>query len=311
MARNGSGVYSLPTGQPVVTGTTISSTVFNTLTTDLANALTTSIASDGQTAMSANLPMGSNKVTGLGAATVVGDAIRFEQAGTLALTQGAAASGANSDITSLGNNASTIYTTGGTSTAYTIAPAPAITAYTTGQSFFVNFNAASGASPTLQISGIATPPQLVKENADGTYSNIVLGDVPINHRSRITLIGTTQALVERLGASLNGGQSGAAPVYGIRAWATFNGTTAGTNAPTAGGNVATIQRVAAGTYNVTFTTPMPTAFYSVSVVSRNNPSATIAYAVGAVPTAGGFQLLVFTATPAVADSDIVMISVVC
>lgn len=90
--RNGNGVYVLPTGQPVVTGTTISSSTFNTLTTDLANALTTSIASDGQTAMTANLPMGGNKLTGLAAATVAGDAVRFEQA---------AASGANSDITSL------------------------------------------------------------------------------------------------------------------------------------------------------------------------------------------------------------------
>ena len=79
MSRNGVGIYVLPTGQPVVTGTTISSATFNTLTTDLANALTTSIATDGQTAMSANLPMGGNKVTGLAAATVAGDAVRFEQ----------------------------------------------------------------------------------------------------------------------------------------------------------------------------------------------------------------------------------------
>ena len=107
MSRNGSGIYTLPSGQPVVTGTTISSTTFNTLTTDLANALTTSIASDGQTAMSGNLPMGGNKLTGLAAATIAGDAARYEQIGALALSQGVqpsgsyAASGANSDITSL------------------------------------------------------------------------------------------------------------------------------------------------------------------------------------------------------------------
>lgn len=49
MARNGSGTYNLPAGQPVVTGTTISSTTFNTLTADLATALTQSISADGQT----------------------------------------------------------------------------------------------------------------------------------------------------------------------------------------------------------------------------------------------------------------------
>ena len=55
MARNGSGTYSLPAGQPVVTGTSISSTVFNTLTSDLASALTTSVSSDGQTPITGGL----------------------------------------------------------------------------------------------------------------------------------------------------------------------------------------------------------------------------------------------------------------
>jgi hypothetical protein len=65
MARNGSGTYVLPVGQPVVTGTTIGSSTFNTLTSDIANALTTSICTDGQTPMAANLPMGNNAITGL------------------------------------------------------------------------------------------------------------------------------------------------------------------------------------------------------------------------------------------------------
>lgn len=120
----------------------------------------------------------------------------------LVLSTGAPVSGAdapvNTNITSMGNNTSTIYTTAGTSTAYTITPNPVIAAYAAGQSFVVNFNAASGASPTLAISDIATPPNLVKENGDGTYSNIAANEIPANHRSRVTLIGTTQALVERM-----------------------------------------------------------------------------------------------------------------
>lgn len=113
------------------------------------------------------------------------------------VTLGAAVSGANTDITSLGNNTSTIYTTAGAATAYVITPSPVYTAYAAGMSFVVNFNAASGVSPTFAINGIATPPQLVKGNADGTYSNIAAGDIPINQRSRVTLISATQALVER------------------------------------------------------------------------------------------------------------------
>lgn len=89
-------------------------------------------------------------------------------------------------------------TTAGTSTAYTLTPTPAITAYTLGQSFFVRFNAASGAAPTLAISGVATPPNLVKQIGDGTYANIAAGDIPLDHRSRVTLLSATQALVEDL-----------------------------------------------------------------------------------------------------------------
>ena len=102
----------------------------------------------------------------------------------------------------------TAYTTAGTSTAYTITPTPSIAAYTANQSFFVTFNAACGTAPTLAISGVATPPNLVKQNADGTFSNIATGDIPINHRSRVTLLSATQAWVETLpNVSLGRGQS--------------------------------------------------------------------------------------------------------
>ena len=58
MSRNGSGTYTLPSGNPVVTGTTITTTWANNTLTDMANALTGSVASDGQTTMSSNLNMG-------------------------------------------------------------------------------------------------------------------------------------------------------------------------------------------------------------------------------------------------------------
>lgn len=87
-------------------------------------------------------------------------------------------------------------TTGGTSTAYTLTPSTAISAYTAGMTFWVTFHAASGAAPTLQISGVASPPNLVRQLSDGTYANIAAGDIPANHRSRVTLLSATQALVE-------------------------------------------------------------------------------------------------------------------
>ena len=57
MSYNGSGTFQINTsGQPVVTGTVISSTAFNALTADLANGLSTAITKDGQTATTARIP---------------------------------------------------------------------------------------------------------------------------------------------------------------------------------------------------------------------------------------------------------------
>ena len=75
MSRNGSGTYTLPAGNPVVTGTSIASTWANTTMTDIANALTGSVAADGQTTMTGNLPMGGNKITGLATPTLTTDAV--------------------------------------------------------------------------------------------------------------------------------------------------------------------------------------------------------------------------------------------
>ena len=79
MSRNGSGVYSLPAGNPVVTNTTISSTWANNTLTDIASALTDSVAADGQTPMTGNLDLNTNKIVNLVAGSVAGDAIEFAQ----------------------------------------------------------------------------------------------------------------------------------------------------------------------------------------------------------------------------------------
>jgi len=65
MSRNGSGVYSLPAGNPVVTGTTIASTWANNTLSDIATALTGSVASDGQTPITGNLNLNNNKIINL------------------------------------------------------------------------------------------------------------------------------------------------------------------------------------------------------------------------------------------------------
>jgi hypothetical protein len=121
MSRNGSGTYTLPAGNPVVTGTTISSTWANSTLTDLATAMTGSLASDGQTTATGNLKMGNNRITGLADGIASTDAATVSQLTTAGATYllkasnlsdvanattargnlTAAKSGANSDITSL------------------------------------------------------------------------------------------------------------------------------------------------------------------------------------------------------------------
>lgn len=82
MSRNGSGVYSLPAGNPVVTGTVISTSWANNTMNDLASAMTDSVAADGQTPMTGPLNLNSNKIVNLANATLTGDAVNYGQFST-------------------------------------------------------------------------------------------------------------------------------------------------------------------------------------------------------------------------------------
>ena len=79
MSRNGSGTYNLPAGNPVVSGTTITTTWANTTFNDIASSLTGSVAADGQTPMTGALNMANNKITSLADGTVATDAATLGQ----------------------------------------------------------------------------------------------------------------------------------------------------------------------------------------------------------------------------------------
>src|SRR3990167_4040990 len=75
-----SGTFSInSSGQPVVTGTVISSTAFNSLTADLATGLSTAVLKDGTQTITGDLPMSSFKLTGLAAGSAAGHSLRYEQ----------------------------------------------------------------------------------------------------------------------------------------------------------------------------------------------------------------------------------------
>lgn len=82
MSRNGSGTYSLPAGNPVSAGTTITDTWANTTLSDIASALTSSLSKDGQTTPTGNLPMGGFKLTGMGSGSGSADSVTLGQVAT-------------------------------------------------------------------------------------------------------------------------------------------------------------------------------------------------------------------------------------
>lgn len=84
MPYNGVGLFTslgAPTF-PAVPNTYILASYFNATMNDIFTGLSAVMTRDGQSPMTANLPMGTNKITGLGAGTAPGDAVNVLQAFT-------------------------------------------------------------------------------------------------------------------------------------------------------------------------------------------------------------------------------------
>lgn len=243
MPYNGSGTFVLPAGNPVVTGTTISSTTTNSTNNDLANGLSNAITRNGQSPPTANLPMGGYKLTGLAAGSGTGDSARYDElilkanlispdlvtpnlgtpsAGVLTNCTGTAAG------LSIGGNAATVTTN----------------ANLTGAVTSVGNAASLGSFTSAQLATALT-------NETGSGS-AVFGTSPT-----LTAPTIDSAQVPTV--------SGTAPLYMCRAWVNFNGT--GTVAIRASGNVSSITDNGVGDYTVNFTTAMPDVNYSPVTMS--------------------------------------------
>jgi hypothetical protein len=164
MSYNGSGTFVInSTGQPVVTGTVISSTAFNALTADLATGLSTALTKDGQTTPTANLPMGTFKFTGMGNGSAATDSATISQ---------------------VQNSFGSFLTVAGTDT-ITASVSPALTAYASGQMFaFVAANTNTGAV-TINISSLGA--KSITKN--GTTA-LVAGDLTANYLFVVVYDGT-------------------------------------------------------------------------------------------------------------------------
>lgn len=134
MSFNGSGTFLInSTGQPVVANTVISATVFNALTADLASGLTNCITKDGQSTPTANIPMGSNKITGLAVGTLINDAATLGQVQSTAAKLIGSISGVDTVLGIM---------------------SPTLTAYAAGQLFYYIAAGANTGAVTLNIDGL-------------------------------------------------------------------------------------------------------------------------------------------------------------
>jgi hypothetical protein len=70
-------------------------------------------------------------------------------------------------------------------------------------------------------------------------------------------------------AKLNGEQTGSAPIFGCRAYGSFNGQATSPISPIASGNVSTIVRTGTGFYRITMTTPMSSSNYTVVTSAKH------------------------------------------
>lgn len=212
MSYNGAGTFLINSaGQPVVAGTTISETVFNALTADLATGLSTAITKDGQTTATANLPMGGFKLTNLAAGTAATDSARLGQV----------QSGAATLIAITGTD-----TVVGTLT-------PTLTAYAAGQQFSFVAAATNTTSMTLNIDGLGA-----KAITRSGATALIAGDITVGKMITVIYDGTQFQTSDAL-VPLATGVTGTLPVA--------NGGTGVTTSTGSGNNVLSTSPTLTGT----------------------------------------------------------------
>jgi len=209
MARNGAGTYNLPSGNPVVTGSTISSAWANSTLNDMATALTQSISSDGQTTPTGNLPMGGYNHTNVADATVRASYASAGQVQDSAFTFLTSPSGTNT---------------------MTAAASLGMSAYVTGQRFFFVSPSTNTSACTLNINAIGAK-AITKQ---GTTA-LVAGDIVSGAVIQVVYDGTEFQLVSPAGSAVNSfsaGTTGLTPSTATTGAITLAGTLAVANGGT-------------------------------------------------------------------------------
>jgi len=159
MPFNGSGVYTTPTNSwsPAVTATTISSTDWESLRADLQTALSTAICKDGQTTVTANLPMATYRHMGGSNATALTQYATADQVVDNSLVYGGASAA-------------------GTDT-YAVNLAISPGAYAAGQRYSFKADVANTGSCTINFNTIGAASIKLQDGQDPYNNAIIAGQI--------------------------------------------------------------------------------------------------------------------------------------
>ena len=116
----------------------------------------------------------------------------------------------------------------------------------------------------LQVTGNAT----VSGNAtiNGTTNSV--GNLTENSNNVVNVADTGTITA----GMLDGGQTGSAPSFAVRAWATYSGTTIAGS-----GNVSSITNHAIGDHTINFTTAMPNDDFAVGAITKTDSNTGFPY----------------------------------
>jgi len=151
-------------------------------------------------------------------------------------------------------------------------------------------------------------------NGSGTVTGISAGGLP-----DASVLTADIADANITADKLSGAQTGAAPIYGCRAWVNFDGTgTTGTNMTIRGsGNLASVLKNGTGDYTITFTTAMPDTNYAPTFGGFNTGNGDGSWIVagtgsGAYPagiTTGSLRILTYSYTGNTQDQQAVFVHI--
>ena len=216
MSYNGSGTFQINTsGQPVVTGTVISSSAFNALTADLATGLSTAITKDGQTATTVRIPFAQGINSSLATDTTSGSTGSIFTAGGVGIAK----------ALFVGTKATVVGTLGVTGAA-TFSATPIFSALTASSAVATDAsknlvsvtNTGTGnnvlaTSPTLVTPALGTPSSGVMTNVtginyDGFKNRIINGAMVIDQRNAgasVSAIAGGQYFLDRWACGISAG----------------------------------------------------------------------------------------------------------